>query len=377
VDDVIGRHRVVQLLRTRHAQSLWRRNIMRAMIHPSACSSWNSRSELPGHWFVAPYVSRCERPDVNERHSSHGDAARSIGGMGDDGPGGDWSRIASWYDELLASGSGLHETATAALLDLVPELAGADILDVACGQGLATRALAEAGAASVVGVDAAPTMIELAQQRTPRHLPISWRVDDAEHLRTLGTARFDGATCQLGLMDIGNLAGAFGAIRRVLRPRGWFVFVIGHPCSLAPQATTSLGADDRLGRLVTRYFDEEFWRSSNPSGVRGKAGNHHRPAQRLHQHAAGSRVPARRRRRATCHRAPARPAAGVRQRADLLCRTRARRVTACFGSAARLGSDRRTVSEADRLPELGRGQFVAVNEGLLASLFALDRAVRG
>jgi hypothetical protein len=28
---------------------------------------------------------------------------------------------------------------------------------------------------------------------------------------------------------------------------------------------------------VTRYFEEEFWRSSNPHGIRGRAGNYYRP----------------------------------------------------------------------------------------------------
>jgi ubiquinone/menaquinone biosynthesis C-methylase UbiE len=191
--------------------------------------------------------------------------------------GSDWSSIASWYDEQLAAGSGPHETAVATLLGLMPDLASADVVDVACGQGLATRALAEAGAASVVGVDSSPAMIEIARERTPTDLPISWRVDDAERLGAFGPACFDGATCQLGLMDIDDLAAALGSIRRVLKPRGWFVLVIGHPCFLAPHATTCRDNDDRLGRLVTRYFDEEFWTSSNPNGIRGRAGSHHRP----------------------------------------------------------------------------------------------------
>ena len=149
-------------------------------------------------------------------------------------PGSDWSRIASWYDKLLAAGSGPHETAVTTLLGLVPDLAGAEVLDVACGQGLATRALAEAGAASVIGVDSAETMIEIAQERTTGDLPISWRVDDAEELQSFDNGSFDGATCQLGLMDIPDLPAALSAIRRVLKRGAWFVFVIAHPCFLAP-----------------------------------------------------------------------------------------------------------------------------------------------
>jgi ubiquinone/menaquinone biosynthesis C-methylase UbiE len=189
----------------------------------------------------------------------------------------DWSAIAEWYDGLLQAGSGPHETAIAALLGLTPELEGARVVDVACGQGLASRALAEAGAAAVVGVDAAPAMIDLARERTAAELPVSWRVDDAQRLASLESASFDGATCQLGLMDIPDLPATLRAIRRVLIPGGWFVFIIGHPCFLAPHALTHQDGEGRLGRLISRYLASEFWRSTNPSGVRGKAGNHHRP----------------------------------------------------------------------------------------------------
>ena len=129
----------------------------------------------------------------------------------------------------------------------------------------------------MVGIDLAPSMIEIARRRTPEHLPVTWRVDDAEQLQTCGDATFDGVTCQLGLMDIGDLKAALRSIRRVLGDHGWFVFVIGHPCFLAPEALTQRDEEGRHGRLVVRYLDEECWRSSNPNGVRGRAGNYHRP----------------------------------------------------------------------------------------------------
>jgi SAM-dependent methyltransferase len=197
--------------------------------------------------------------------------------MADPRTGSDWSALASWYDNLLEEGSGPHETAVASLLRLVPDLTGSRVLDVACGQGLATRALAERGARSVVGIDLSPEMIEIARRRTPEDRPITWRVDDAEQLRTCGDATVDGVTCQLGLMDVADLTAALRAIRRVLTHDGWFVFVIGHPCFLAPEALTRWDEKGRPGRLVLRYLDEEFWRSSNPNGIRGRAGNHHRP----------------------------------------------------------------------------------------------------
>jgi SAM-dependent methyltransferase len=184
-----------------------------------------------------------------------------------------WSDIAGWYDQLVEGGSGAHDTALHCLLDLVPPgaLAGATVLDLACGTGLASRALVAGGAAQVVGVDASPEMIERAEQHAPGP---TYLVDDAQALATVDDGSFDGVTCQLALMDIPDLDRTLATVRRVLRPGGWFVFVIGHPCFLVPDARpTTVG--DRLGVTVTGYFDERFWRSTNPHGVR-RVGNHHR-----------------------------------------------------------------------------------------------------
>jgi SAM-dependent methyltransferase len=187
-----------------------------------------------------------------------------------------WSDIAGWYDNLIESGSGPHETAVACLVGLLPDVAGATVLDVACGQGLATRAVAGAGAARVVGVDTSERMVSLARRRPwTVGSDVSFVVDDAQRLATFDTASFDGVTCQLGLMDIADLDGAMAAIRRVLKRRGWFVFVIGHPCFLAPDAVQVDMVDGRPGVSVTGYFDERFWRASGANAVR-RAGNHHR-----------------------------------------------------------------------------------------------------
>jgi len=191
-----------------------------------------------------------------------------------------WSDIAGWYDELVERGSGPHDTALRCLLDLVPPggLVGANVLDLACGTGLATRALAAGGAARVVGVDSSSSMIELARGHGPPDGRLAYVVDDAQELASLDDGSFDGATCQLGLMDIPDIERTLAAVHRVLRPGGWFAFVIGHPCVLVPDArptTVALGDGDRPAVTITGYFHERFWRSANPQGVR-RAGNHHR-----------------------------------------------------------------------------------------------------
>ena len=192
------------------------------------------------------------------------------------GAGPSWSDIAGWYDDLVTAGSGPHDTAVRCLLGLAPPLAGQVVLDVACGQGLATRALAAAGARRVVGVDSSPAMVELADSHgAPAGCDVSYLVDDAQQLAAVDVGAFDGVACQLGLMDIPDLDATLAAVARVLKPGGWFVFVIGHPCTLVPDATAATMPDGRPAVLVSGYFHERFWRSANPRGVR-RAGNHHR-----------------------------------------------------------------------------------------------------
>jgi ubiquinone/menaquinone biosynthesis C-methylase UbiE len=187
-----------------------------------------------------------------------------------------WPDIAAWYDELVESGSGPHETAVRCTRSLVGDIAGQDVLDIACGPGQATRALAEAGAAGVTGVDSSDEMIEIARgHERARPLGIRYVRDDAQSLSSLPAGRFDGVNCQLGLMDIPDLGATLAAVHRVLRPAGWFAFVIGHPCFLAPEAATVRTADGRPARLISDYFRERFWRSTSPDGVR-RVGNHHR-----------------------------------------------------------------------------------------------------
>jgi toxoflavin synthase len=97
-----------------------------------------------------------------------------------------WSDIATWYDRLIERGSGPHETAVACTLNLTGDLAGQDVLDLACGQGLAARALARAGAASVLGVDASREMIDIARgHEREQPLGIAYALEDAQSLSSL------------------------------------------------------------------------------------------------------------------------------------------------------------------------------------------------
>jgi ubiquinone/menaquinone biosynthesis C-methylase UbiE len=132
-----------------------------------------------------------------------------------------WPGIADWYDRQVTSASGPHEHAIAITLRLAGDVRGASVLDLACGQGIAARALAAPGAGAVTGVDLSAEMIAHARRHEAAEpLGIRYLVDDARSLPALTGDAFDLVTCQLALMDIPDLPAVLAGVAQALRPRG-------------------------------------------------------------------------------------------------------------------------------------------------------------
>jgi ubiquinone/menaquinone biosynthesis C-methylase UbiE len=116
-----------------------------------------------------------------------------------------WSEIAEWYDAHVRSGGTPHAMAVDTTLALAGDVKDLHVLDIGCGQGNATRALARAGA-RVVGTDATPDMLAAARRHEEaRPLGISYVHADAQDLAGVADDSFDIVTCQLALMDIPDL----------------------------------------------------------------------------------------------------------------------------------------------------------------------------
>ncbi len=72
--------------------------------------------------------------------------------------------------------------------NLLGDLAGKSILDLGCGEGFYTRKFKQKGAASVIGVDISPKMIELARQEEAKEpLGIEYIVGDVMELGKIGS----------------------------------------------------------------------------------------------------------------------------------------------------------------------------------------------
>jgi 2-polyprenyl-6-hydroxyphenyl methylase / 3-demethylubiquinone-9 3-methyltransferase len=99
-------------------------------------------------------------------------------------------------------------------------LAGARALDVGCGGGLLSEALARKGA-SVTGIDLAPGMVEVARLHAAEEaLDIDYRVASAEELAAALAASFDVITCMEMLEHVPQPARMLATLASLVRPGG-------------------------------------------------------------------------------------------------------------------------------------------------------------
>jgi ubiquinone/menaquinone biosynthesis C-methylase UbiE len=142
------------------------------------------------------------------------------------------------YQAMRVARAGINESLEQpALKGLLPDLTGADVIDLGCGDGTLCRSVAEAGAASVLGVDPSSRMLALATARTddPR---VRYQQGFAEDLR-LPPACADLVTSSLALHYVADLAALFGQVATWLRPGGLLVASMEHPA-----VTASAGAGE-------------------------------------------------------------------------------------------------------------------------------------
>lgn len=186
-----------------------------------------------------------------------------------------YDEIAEWYDTWVGAHAMSDDPYYAAAELLMGKVAGLRVGDVACGQGRVSRHLADRGA-RVVGVDLSEKLLEIArrhEETAPRG--VEYLHGDASTLDGLADASFDGVVCHMALMDIPDLTATLRSIARILRPGGWFVFAILHPCYHTARSG-EIETPDGVVRTIGRYFEEGHWRSESRPGPPGKVGAYHR-----------------------------------------------------------------------------------------------------
>ena len=180
-------------------------------------------------------------------HIEAGDDAPAQWTLVDEG----WGRKAVDFATLSEPANCREYVAMHQLLQVGP---GENVLDVACGSGLAVE-LAAARGAVVAGLDASPRLVAVARDRSPQ---ADLRVGDMHDL-PWADGTFDVVTSFRGIW--GTTPGAVAEVRRVLKPGGRMGLTVwGHikaspgawalePFTLAaPDKVSNQGAMVRLGR---------------------------------------------------------------------------------------------------------------------------------
>jgi 2-polyprenyl-6-hydroxyphenyl methylase/3-demethylubiquinone-9 3-methyltransferase len=129
--------------------------------------------------------------------------------------------------------------------DRVASWRGKNVLDLGCGGGFMSEALALRGA-NVVGIDPAEKAIAIAQRHATHHdLSIRYLVGTGERL-PVADASLDYVVCVDVLEHVADLGQVINEVRRVLRPESLFLFDTINRTWLA--------------RLVLVFFGERIFR---------------------------------------------------------------------------------------------------------------------
>ena len=147
-----------------------------------------------------------------------------------------WEKSADWYDRIIGErGSELYQAVVIpGALKLLDPKRGQRVLDLGCGQGVFSRAMVQKGC-EVVGVDAAPTLIQKARTY-PSKPPVRYLVRDAAQITDLG--EFDAASAILCVQNMEHLDVVAAAAAKVLKPGGRMLWVVNHPSFRIPRQSS-------------------------------------------------------------------------------------------------------------------------------------------
>jgi trans-aconitate methyltransferase len=148
---------------------------------------------------------------------------------------------AGWNPALYQTRAAFVPALGAELIDLLAPAPGEEVLDLGCGTGELTAALAARGA-RVVGVDASEAMIARARERLP---DLDLRVGDGQALAF--EAAFDGVFSNAALHWMLRADDAAAGIARALRPGGRLVAEFGGAGCVAAVRAAAAAALQALG----------------------------------------------------------------------------------------------------------------------------------
>ena len=145
--------------------------------------------------------------------------------------------------------------------EILAALAGAGrVLDVGCGSGRLTVALALAGA-SVTGLDSSRQRLDDASRRASEAgVRLELLRADMEERLPFADASFDGVASRLALMIAVDPLATLRELGRVLEPEGRVATVVWASLPENPRAPSASSETQRRSRMSTRQRASRTWR---------------------------------------------------------------------------------------------------------------------
>ena len=154
-----------------------------------------------------------------------------------------WDEVAYDYHKTVGeTGDSYHRTyVNPVLFEILGDVKGLSILDLACGQGYLSRILARKGA-NVVGVDLSEKMLEIAQaSENSEPLGVKYILGSSADMSAIADASMDHVVSTFGFHDIKEMESTMEECGRVLKEGGKLVFAIPHPLAYARRSEDEEG----------------------------------------------------------------------------------------------------------------------------------------
>lgn len=174
----------------------------------------------------------------------------------------DWNRIAENYAALAGTVDDfIYQQFKPVLWDSLGNLDGLDVLDLGCGHGWLSNAMAEEGA-RVQGIDGSATLLAQARAAYPQIDFTEWDLLNGIPERV---GKFDRIVANMVLMDIPELGPLLASVNRHLKSQGRFIFTMHHPAFFQQKTRQDPETGEWYCR-VTGYHREEVWRIESFGG---------------------------------------------------------------------------------------------------------------
>jgi ubiquinone/menaquinone biosynthesis C-methylase UbiE len=166
-----------------------------------------------------------------------------------------WEKVSSWYDQSVGkTGHYYHEAVILpnilAILDCKKETS---ILDLACGQGILSRAIPEW--VDYTGIDVSSSLIQAAIEKTTNKNH-KFHIADITKKLPVKEDTYTYCTIVLALQNIEHPVKVFLNAYKALKSNGKILIVLNHPCFRIPKYS-SWGVDDQTHiqyRRMDRYY---------------------------------------------------------------------------------------------------------------------------